>query len=160
MRLSRRGRNRARMIWLASRNGAAGGRSRVWQGNLGQGNGRGEIGNWRSRPRLNFPAARILQCHGQAARPAASSSPPIPLPQIPLPTSAMFTSGSVLRRQPNHVRPSAAAVRTPGAGRWNAPPPLASCTRCDRGPVARRFGCTVLILVHPRPSVFETPFIA
>ena len=38
--LSRSGRNGAGRIWLAAVDGAAGARSRVWQGNLGQGNGK------------------------------------------------------------------------------------------------------------------------
>ena len=86
-------------------------------------------------------AAKILRSHGRPARPASNSSAPILLPKIPLPNSDLFTSGSVPRRQPNHACPSAPAARTPGAGRWPLPPRHSIFSRCDRGPVAPRFGC-------------------
>ncbi len=45
-------------------------------------------------------AASILPLHAWPARPATNSSPPIPLPQIPLPIAALLPSNSLPRRQP------------------------------------------------------------
>ena len=74
-------------------------------------------------------------------RPAPASSSSIPLPQIPLPNSAVLQSGSVPRRPPNHACPAAAGAVVPGAGRWQFPPLPAFFPRCDWGPDMRRFRC-------------------
>ena len=81
-------------------------------------------------------AARILPWPGRPARPATSSSLPIPLPKIPLPNSAVLPSASVPHRQPNHACLSAPAAGAPGAGRWQFSPHHSLVTRCARGPVA------------------------
>ena len=85
-------------------------------------------------------AARILPSHERPARPAANSPVPIPLPQIPLPNSAVLPSGSVQRRQPNHAGPSAHGAGTPAQVIGNPPCAIPSSLTAT-GDRSRSLGC-------------------